>query len=353
MNKIVFLVFLALILISCEKNVKEPDSSISMDIIILNILHKLGIDESQVERKQLSQAIHYTIPVNDFKEIDDTDYEIKKSAHQNGVVFRGVISSSPNRLRTSFWSPQDQQYIVIEIFQKETTRFAKKIEPQSFPMLCIIIDDFGQYKGSLLDEFCELPPEVAFAVLPGLPFTQIVIDKAIKSGREVIVHIPMEANSTTNPGRNAIFSHMSDREIYARMDSYFTENNFAIGANNHMGSKITSNRNLMRAIFRYLAERDFHFIDSRTTPNSVARQVAIEMGVAYEVRDLFLDTPTSSDAVLYERLRDLKRIKESKNRALVITHCFDRGRLQRLKIFIEEAQKMGFVLVPPSQYVIK
>ena len=337
----------------CIKKPNEVDALVTMDKIVLSVLYKLGIDDNAVERKQRADGIYYTIPVRDYKEIDDTDREIKQLATEHGLSFRGVISSSRNRLRNSYWSPLDKQYVVIEIFQRETPRYAIRSNPINSPLLCIIIDDFGQYNGQLLDDFCELDPAVSFAVMPGLPFTKITIEKGINSGREVIVHIPMEADSKANPGNNAIFSNLNAREIFARMDKNFIENNFAIGGNNHMGSKITASKPLMRMVFSYLKERDFYFIDSRTTANSVAREIALEMGIAYEARDLFLDAPDSSDAVLYERLRDLQRLKDSKNRALVITHCFDKGRLQRLQVFIDEAKKMGFIIVPPSQYVIR
>ena len=352
-KKSLFYILVMFILWGCIKKPNEADAFVTMDRVLISVLDKMGIDDRSVERKQRADGLYYTIPVRDYKEIDDTDREIKQLATQHGLSFRGVISSSRTRIRNSYWSPLDKQYIVIEIYQRETPRYALRPNQINNSLLCIIIDDFGQYNGQLLDDFCELDPAVSFAVIPGLPFSKVVIEKAINSGREVIVHIPMEADSRANPGNNAILSHLNTREVYTRMDKNFIENNFAIGGNNHMGSRITSSRPLMRMVFSYLKDRDFYFIDSRTTPNSVAREIALEMGIAFEARDLFLDAPDSSDAVLYERLRDLQRLKDSKNRALVITHCFDKGRLQRLQIFITEAKKMGFILVPPSQYVIR
>jgi hypothetical protein len=178
------------------------------------------------------------------------------------------------------------------------------------------------------------------------------MQKAISSGREVIVHIPMASESSNiNPGANAITQNLSEREIYERVRGYFSEITFAKGANQHMGSLISQNKQLLRASFRYLAENDYFFIDSRTTPNTVAREVASEMGISFEERNLFLDSPTSSDEVLRERLMDLQKVLETTGRALVITHCHDRGRLERLRIFIIEARKMGFEIVPASKYV--
>ena len=36
----------------------------------------------------------------------------------------------------------------------------------NMPPIAIIIDDFGQYSGKLLEDFTSLPKEIAFAILP-------------------------------------------------------------------------------------------------------------------------------------------------------------------------------------------
>jgi polysaccharide deacetylase 2 family uncharacterized protein YibQ len=178
------------------------------------------------------------------------------------------------------------------------------------------------------------------------------MERAIRSGREVIVHMPMEATDpSVNPGRNAIFARMSNREVYDRVQEYFVELNMSVGANQHMGSRITQSRPLMRASLRYLAENNLFFVDSRTTGGSVAREIATELGIGFAQRDLFLDAPECSDVVLHQRLQDLNRLMNTQGRALVITHCSDRGRLNRLKRFIDEAVDMGWELVPVSVYV--
>ena len=102
---------------------------------------------------------------------------------------------------------------------------------------------------------------------------------------------------------------------------------------------------------RYLSENGYFFIDSRTTPNTLGREIAREMGIPFAERDMFLDSPESSDEVMRERLNDLRKLMNTTQRALVITHCFDRGRLNRLNTFINEAKKMGWEIVPASRYV--
>jgi polysaccharide deacetylase 2 family uncharacterized protein YibQ len=214
------------------------------------------------------------------------------------------------------------------------------------------VDDFGNFDGPIIDGFCSLDKGVTFAILPDLPFSKSIMEKAVKSGHEVIVHIPMEAeDKTTNPGNNAILESLTNDEIYARMDSYFKEIYHAKGANQHMGSLISKEKEPLTAALKYLADKKYFFIDSRTTAQTIAREVAKELNIPFEERNLFLDSPENSDEVMLERLKDLQRFKETRGKVLIITHCFDTERLNRLKKFIDAAKIMGFDIVSASEYV--
>jgi len=325
----------------------------AMDRVILSVLHRMEINVETTHRITQTDGIYYIIPLNRIHEIEIAAQYIHNLL--TGVESLTAVSRTSDDVKEvlNIWDSANNQNIIVELYHtsaRPTSRRAIPITDQ--PILAIIIDDFGQYDGPLLEAFNRLPVEVTFAVLPGLPFTDTVVEKATSIGREVIVHIPMEADIVSpSPGAKVITADLSSREIYNRVQDFFIEIPLAIGANNHMGSRITQNRTLMRAVLRYFVEKDIFFVDSRTTPNTVAREIAEEMGVAFAERDLFLDAPENSDEVLEERINDLQRLLVTQGRALVITHCFDRGRLTRLIQFIEEAERMGFVLVPVSKFV--
>jgi hypothetical protein len=339
--------------IPIETQVIETERTRIMDRIVLSTLSKLNIEPIEVGRENKPTGIHYIIPVNNFDSIEIAELHIHSIIERIDGFEVGQKYIADNMLMMAYVDTLENTNFLVEFLDISVRAITQAIRPAiDRPILCIIIDDFGQYDGPLLDAFNRLDPAVTFAVLPGLPFSRTVMQKAVSVGREVIVHIPMEAdNISINPGSNAILSNMSSREIYERVQDFFKEINLATGANQHMGSKITQNRTLMRATLRYFSERDFYFIDSRTTPNTVARELAEDMGIAFAERDLFLDSPDNTDEVLEQRLQELRKLLETKGRALVITHCFDRGRLQRLERFITEAKRMGWELVPASAFV--
>jgi hypothetical protein len=322
-----------------------------MDKLVLQILSSQDIPFSDVKKGKQGKSVLYQIPLNSSSALQITDKALAELLFSNGIFLDKVLENERDKVSKVYNDKKNRATFIFELY---TQTPPPPVVVSDKLILCIIVDDFGNFDGPLVDAFCQLDPAVTFAILPGLPFTKSTMEKAVKSGREVIVHIPMEAeNPNVNPGSNAIFARMSDREIYDLVRSYFREIHHARGANQHMGSLVTADRRAMRAALRFLSENDYFFIDSRTTSETVAREIAREYRIPFEERNMFLDAPENTDAILRERIEDLRKYRDTKKRVLVITHCHDRGRLDRLKTFIEEAKKMGYELVPASQFVIR
>jgi len=219
------------------------------------------------------------------------------------------------------------------------------------PKLAIIVDDFGGYEGKLLANFCKADRRIAFAILPNLPKATDVMNAAIISGHEVLVHIPMEPLSypRNTPGENAIMVDLDDAEIKKRVKSYLKILPKAIGANNHMGSRATQDKRVMSAVLDELKKAGLYFVDSRTIATSVAYQLAREKLIPATKRDMFLDVPASSREVVKTKVNTLARWKKSRKQVVVISHCFDQERLDNLLYFMDEAKKLGFEIVPVSK----
>ncbi len=219
------------------------------------------------------------------------------------------------------------------------------------PKLAVIVDDFGGYQGKLLANFCKADRRIAFAVLPNLPHATQVMNAALISGHEVLVHIPMEPLSypRNTPGENAIMVDLDDDEIRKRVRSYLEILPKAVGANNHMGSRATQDERVMSAVLDELKAAGLFFVDSRTIATSVAYQLAREKLIPTAKRDMFLDVPASSKDVVKTKVNTLARWKKDRKQVVVISHCFDQERLDNLLFFLDEAKKLGFEIVPVSK----
>ncbi|MCD4829950.1 MAG: divergent polysaccharide deacetylase family protein [Candidatus Cloacimonetes bacterium] len=219
------------------------------------------------------------------------------------------------------------------------------------PLLAVVVDDFGSFGGAVLDSFCQdTDPAVCFAIIPGQPYSREAMDKAAAGGHELLIHMPMEPISypRNNPGPGAIYVDLPSREIRARVRRYIAELPLAMGANNHMGSLATTDRNVMDAALTELDDAGLYFIDSRTIASSVAHQMAIERGMRSLSRDIFLDDPTWDDATLDKHMQTLKTLLSRQGRAIVITHCIPSGKLRYLQQFLARIPELDAELAPVS-----
>lgn len=154
----------------------------------------------------------------------------------------------------------------------------------------IIIDDFGNdMKGT--KEMLDLPVPITVAVMPFLPTTQRDATDAHRRGHEVIVHLPMEPNKGRPEwlGPGAITSGLTDAEVRERVEKAIADVPFAVGMNNHMGSKITSDKRIMSVVLDVCKEHGMFFVDSRTNYRSVVPELAATKGLPPVRNDIFLD----------------------------------------------------------------
>jgi polysaccharide deacetylase 2 family uncharacterized protein YibQ len=181
------------------------------------------------------------------------------------------------------------------------------IKQQPAKRAAIVIDDFGSdMKGT--KEILSLPIPLTVAVMPFLPTTHRDAKWAHQRGHQVFVHLPMEPKygrkSWLGPG--AITTDLPDEEIRRRVRAAIDDVPYAVGMNNHMGSKATGDKRVMRIVMEVCRERGLIFLDSKTNYRSVGKAVAREVGVVYVENILFLD-----DVLTVKQIsRQLEKIRE-------------------------------------------
>jgi uncharacterized protein len=217
------------------------------------------------------------------------------------------------------------------------------------PLVAIIFDDAG-YSLRAAEEVLALGRPITISVLPNLPFSTSIAEEAPTHGAQVILHLPIEPDNPAIPlGPGAITVGMSDdaiREtVVADLDTVPT----ASGANNHMGSRGTSDPRVMHAVIGVMRARRLFFVDSLTSPHSVAAQVAREMGVPTAVRAVFLDNQDDASYVRGQ-LRTLIQIAQRRGRAIAIGHV-GRVTARVLRGMLPDFDEAGIRLVQVSQLV--
>jgi len=196
------------------------------------------------------------------------------------------------------------------------------VQAQNQPRIAIIIDDLG-YALSLGRRVTELPGPVACAVLPATPRGEALAIAANAAGKEVLLHLPLEALREKKPQEPGRISLDMSRGEFART---FAEDMqsvpFAIGVNSHRGSLLTQHPGHMSWLMEEItAHGNLFFVDSFTTHQSIALRLALESGVPAVRRDVFLDPDESPETVAREFER-LKKLARQRGMAVAIGHPY-------------------------------
>ncbi|SET03430.1 divergent polysaccharide deacetylase family protein [Paenibacillus sp. NFR01] len=192
--------------------------------------------------------------------------------------------------------------------------------------VAIIVDDFGNnMRGT--DEMLALPIKITVAVMPFLSTTEKDALRAHERGFDVLVHLPMEPKHGKPEwlGPGAVLTSMSDAEVKARVEAALDNVPFAIGINNHMGSKVTGDERVMNIVLSVCKERGLFFVDSHTNYRSVAGRLAREKGLPPVENHIFLDDIHSSAHVL-KQMRLVRERAQDQSYCVTIGHVGIQGK---------------------------
>lgn len=210
--------------------------------------------------------------------------------------------------------------ILLSAFRPLGTNATTNKNSNEIKQVAIVIDDFGNgMKGT--EEILSLPLRLTVAVMPFLPTTERDAKLAYKKGHEVIVHLPMEPlhgkKSWLGPG--AITTDLTDDEVRKRVNEAIDAIPHAVGMNNHMGSKVTADKRIMRIILEVCHERGLYYLDSKTTGKSVVATLAKELSVPFLENELFFDEQYTTSHIIKQANLLMNKIEQD-NEIIAIGH---------------------------------
>ncbi len=222
-------------------------------------------------------------------------------------------------------------------------------QDQGHPRVAVIFDDAG-YSMRAAREVMELGRPVTISVLPDLPFSTAIAEEAPRHGVQVILHLPVQPDNPGIPlGPGGITVDMSDDAIQKTVAADLAAVPTAVGANNHMGSRGTSDPRVMRAVIEVIKARRLFFVDSLTSPHSVVTRIARELRVPTAVRAVFLDNQ-DEEGYVRGQLLTLIKIAQNRGQAIAIGHV-GKVTVRVLREMLPEFDEAGITLVPVSRLV--
>lgn len=167
------------------------------------------------------------------------------------------------------------------------------------PLYSIVVDDVGSNLELLQKTIENFPRFVTFAILPFQKYSKESAEFLKKEGFSILLHSPMEAKEShlNLDYKYIIRANSSQKEVEEILNKQLEDVPFVEGVNNHTGSKATEEEKVMRYVMKYLRKKNLYFLDSRTTPLTVAYKVALEEGVLATERKVFLDDDLKEEKI--------------------------------------------------------
>jgi len=270
-----------------------------------------------------------------------------------------LLPGTPQHPLSSAVIPISPQQVEIIPPVRQEPYYTGDLDPERLPppkprrsvtgkaALAIVIDDMG----SSLQEaqaLVSIGIPITFAIIPGLRHDRAVAEYASQHGLEILVHMPMQ--SKEYPRRrleeNGLLLAQSDDEIRSRVLGYLQQLPGAVGANNHMGSGFTEQKDKMQVVLEVLQRRGLFFLDSITTPQTTGLKVAAELRMRHVRRHVFLDNEQQEAYIRGQLDQAVARAKKH-GYAVAIGHPHPMT-IEVLAKTLPYLQRQGVDLVPVS-----
>lgn len=222
-------------------------------------------------------------------------------------------------------------------------------------LLAIVIDDFGGFDRNGVDDLLNSNIPITCAILPFVDNSDTDYQKALQGGKEVILHMPMQAHVNLPEnwyGSVYIKNNDSPTTAIEKIKDCLKTMPQAKGFNIHIGSGASQNKELMTALYNYANTNNLYFLDSRTILSDKCEEACASTGGIYLGRDIFLEPEHNRSHVgVTSRLKQAVTLANEQGYAIVIGHVGPEGGINTARAIIDfakTAQENNIEIVPLS-----
>jgi uncharacterized protein len=339
-----------------EKEV--PVSPVPLADSVRRFLETCGIPPGSIEELEEADGtlrMVARLPRKDYKPLER---RLDKELFKRGAAIekkKNDKEGSPSYSWRITGEQRESFSLVFALIEPPAEKKEEVAAPPSPPgnRVAIIIDDMGDSLEAL-QEICDLGQPITISILPHSQYAAETARIAHENGLEVMLHLPGESlnhEESNNSTTGLIKSDMGEEDVRSLVEESLSLVPYIKGVNNHMGSKITQEESVMRPILDLLKSRDLYFLDSRTTAESIAFDLAHKMGLRTAFRNVFLDTTVGVD-YSKKKMIDLFKFSQKTGKAIAIGHPFPET-LQALRDNISLLKKYKVTPVFVSEIISK
>lgn len=216
------------------------------------------------------------------------------------------------------------------------------------PHIAVVIDDMGISARRTAD-IASLQVPLTASFLTYSRNLEAQIETSRRAGQEIMIHVPMEAQSNADVAPDVLTTAMTTEEIKNNLEIMLAKFKDVKGINNHMGSKLTEDKERMLAVMEVLKKYGLFFLDSKTSAKSRVEEAAAESGIAYAHRHVFIDNENEKNYIL-KQLHKAEKIALRNGYAIAIGHPKSQTYIA-LKEWLPRLEEKNIVLTPLSEIV--
>jgi polysaccharide deacetylase 2 family uncharacterized protein YibQ len=246
--------------------------------------------------------------------------ELTKAAKTTGARVRRSKEGEDGRVLVFHVGSERYDTHRITINKERRSARRKAAPAKKRPRIALVIDDFGYHRGAVVEAMLTIDMPLSIAILPSLAHSSYILERARELGRCTLLHLPMEPEEDVEPDIPPVTTEMGEQEIAAMVSKYVEAMPGIDGVNNHQGSLATADERVMKTVLEELDSHGVFFLDSLTSPKSVAYNTARALGVPAARNSVFLDADTEDSEVVEERLRRLVAVAQRQGSAIGIAH---------------------------------
>jgi len=247
----------------------------------------------------------------------DSQYDVNKDIQSDVPVYEDIqVAPSqvdePKVIPAPMVTPSPTKTVEQRVYQYDVLKTHG---------IALVIDDVG-YDLPALRRVLALRVPVAISIIPDTPHAKEAAEMAHKAGQVVMLHMPMEPENPHYRERmddSFLRGDMSEDTMKKMLLHSLGKVPYVRGMNNHMGSFLTSMPEPMAWVMQFCRDHQLFFVDSKTSPKSVASDIAASFGLTWGSRRIFLDNSVKEDDIKQAWL-SAERCAKRQGGCIVIGH---------------------------------